>query len=114
MGCTEREGCSSTGCGGCCKSGGTNGFEAGISSIVELEIHYSQIEGKEEAAYVLESLICLTNIQTKGTQVTGLEGRKFDGLDKMRQLVIDSLLGTDGFTCGSLGNIDISYIKDDI
>jgi len=111
MSCTGNKACCAGECARHCKGNCGSMYEAGFDSIVELEIHYSW---KEEEAYVLESIYCITNIQTKSSRVTGLEGKKFNSLDEMGQQIIDCLSKSGDPSWESLLSADIIYVSDEL
>ncbi|MHB1393208.1 MAG: hypothetical protein ACYCYE_09055 [Clostridia bacterium] len=106
MCCERSKSCCTGECAGHC--------ESSLNTIVELEIHYSESKEAEMAAYIFESLYCLTNIQRKELKLTGLEENRYESLDIMKLQVIDYLTQTDSSSCELYKNVDVVYIRDDI
>ena len=110
-GCRNR---SKSECPGCCRRIGLNGYETGINSIVELEIHYSKTKEPNTTALIFDKLYTITSTQRKELKDTGLEGYRFEDLYSMSSQIINHLAEIDADFYTLSMNADISYISDDV
>ncbi len=111
--CSTNKGCCMGECAGRCDRD-TIIDELSLNTIVELEVHYTESEENGKVIYVLENLYCLTNIQARELLLTGLEGSKYDDMEKMRQHILDVLEQKGAHASGALKAADIVYIREDV
>ncbi|KUO77004.1 MAG: hypothetical protein APF77_05725 [Clostridia bacterium BRH_c25] len=114
MCCGRNKSCCMGECAEHCNNSDVSVNEISLDAIVELEIHYSESKDEKMAAYIFKSLYCLTNIQRKELRITGLEGNRYDSLNKMKLQVIACLTQIDNSSCELYKNVDVSYIRDDV